>query len=144
MNLETQLRRDEGERLEVYPDSRGIKTAGVGHNLIAHGVDLPLWAPITQQQSDEWLQQDIAEARAHLLSKLPWASGLDDARLGVLINMTFNLGIGGLLGFHHTLTLIQVGQYAEAAEAMLQSTWAKQVGSRATRLAAQMETGIWT
>jgi lysozyme len=144
MDLETQLRRDEGERLTVYLDSRGIRTAGVGRNLEVHGIDLPVGAHITQQQSDEWLQQDIANAKSQLLAQLPWASELDDARLGVLINMTFNLGIHGLLGFHHTLTLIQAKHYDMASEAMLQSTWSQQVGNRAIRLAVQMESGVWT
>lgn len=143
MDLLTQLRRDEGERLEVYLDSRGIRTAGVGHNLEAHGIDWPVGTPITQQQSDQWLADDIDATTTQLQARLPWTSSLDDARLGVLQNMAFNLGVIGLLGFHHTLTLVQAGDYAGAADAMLQSKWAEQTGARAHRLAEQMRTGIW-
>ena len=58
----------------------------------------------------------------------------------MLINMAFNLG-GKLLTFGHTLTAMQHGDYAAAANAMLASKWAAQVGQRAQRLANAMRTG---
>ena len=45
------------------------------------------------------------------------------------------------LGFHNTLAAIEAGNYAAASGGMLASKWAKQVGARATRLAAMMKTG---
>lgn len=143
-DIVSQLKRDEGEVLEVYLDSKGIRTAGVGHNLQAHDLDWPVGTPITQEQSDLWLNSDIANAKMDLAAKLPWVMYLDPVRQGVLINMCFNIGVNALLGFHHTLTLVQSGDYSGAASAMLQSLWARQVGPRATRLANQMSTGIWT
>jgi lysozyme len=50
----------------------------------------------------------------------------------------FNLGVNGLRGFKKTLKLIQEGMYKEAATAMLQSCWAKQVRRRAKELAQLM------
>jgi lysozyme len=41
------------------------------------------------------------------------------------------MGIGGLLTFKNTLLLIKTGQYKKAADEMLKSLWAKQVGNRA-------------
>jgi lysozyme len=61
----------------------------------------------------------------------------------VLVNMAFNMGINGLLGFKHTLELVRTGNYADAADAMLNSKWAEQVGPRAKRLSEQMRTGEW-
>jgi lysozyme len=37
--------------------------------------------------------------------------------------------------------MVERGDYAGAAHNMLQSKWARQVGRRATRLAAMMRTG---
>jgi lysozyme len=54
------------------------------------------------------------------------------------------MGIPGLLGFRTTLALVKGGQFVEAAKAMLESKWAKQVGTRATRLTQQMSDGNWT
>ena len=143
MDLITQLKRDEGQVLEVYLDSLGIPTAGCGHNLPAHGIDLPVGTPITQDQSDEWLQQDIDAATSALEQHLPWTLELDDARKGAFQNLCFNMGIFKLLGFHHMLGYAHVGQWPEASAALLDSNYARQVGARATRIAEQLTTGVW-
>jgi lysozyme len=142
-NLREQLIRDEGQILHVYRDSQGILTAGVGHNCEAHNEGLAEGQTISQEQSDLWLDQDIAEAKQILFSKLPWTVNLDEARQGVLLNMCFNIGIYSLLKFHLTLQAIKDENYPEAAIYMLQSKWASQVGARAQRLSTQMSTGIW-
>lgn len=142
-NLKDQLRRDEGEVLHVYPDSKGIRTAGVGHNLEAHGIDLPLGAKITREQCEKWLDEDAEHAARQVLSCLTWAWKLDPIRLAVLINMAFNMGLGKLCEFKQTLELVRKREYDAAATEMLDSLWAKQVGERAKRLAEQMKTGAW-
>lgn len=150
-DLESQLRRDEGERLVVYLDSKGIRTGGVGHNLEAHGIDWPVGTPIPQEVSDEWLASDIADVKMDLAAHLPWAITLDDARQGVLLNMLFNMGWGndlhGLSTFHNFLALMRTDNYEGAAVAMLESSWAKPapvgVGPRAQRLSRQVLLGQW-
>jgi lysozyme len=64
-------------------------------------------------------------------------------RKGVLLNMSFQLGVEGLLKFERALGLIEVGPYDLAAHAMLQSKWAKQTPARAMRMAEQMRGGQW-
>jgi lysozyme len=49
--------------------------------------------------------------------------------------------MAGLLGFKNTLKFIETGEYKKAADNMLLSKWAKQVGQRANRLAKMMEQG---
>jgi len=142
-NLQQQLKRDEGEILHVYLDSMGIPTAGVGHNLRAHGINLPVGTPITQAQSDEWLQQDISLACSILSAHLSWVDSLGDIRRAALQNMCFNMGIGKLLGFHHFLGFMESGNYEAASGEMLNSAWAVQVGARAKRLSLQVKTGVW-
>lgn len=134
-NLSEQLIRDEGIRRFPYYDSVGKITIGVGRNLSDVGLD-----------ADEitfLLSNDIKHATTMLEANFPWTSGLDEVRRGVLVNMCFNLGIGGLAGFRQTLSKIQAGDYSGAAQEMLQSKWAQQVGSRAQRLAVQLESGTW-
>ena len=140
MTIYEQLQRDEGVVLHPYHDSLGFLTWGIGHKVEPGEVvpDTP-----TEQDAFEQLVKDVQRASQHLENSLPWISELDEARRGVLLNMTFNMGIGGLLGFHRTLTMIEAGNYEGAAEAMLQSKWATQVGIRATRLSQQMRTGEW-
>ncbi|HYE19703.1 MAG TPA: glycoside hydrolase family protein [Tepidisphaeraceae bacterium] len=135
MTLREQLIRDEGCKLRVYKDSRGIETIGVGRNLRDKG--------ISQHEADMLLDADILEYSAAVIANLPWSLRLDEARRAVLVNMAFNLGVRGLLGFRNMLAAVEAGQYDRAADEMMDSQWAGQVGERAARLARQMQTGIW-
>jgi|SRR5581483_8811785 len=135
MNLIDQLIRDEGVRLKPYRDQVGKLTIGVGRNLDDVG--------ISELEAEWLLHNDISRAEDALLQALPWAKDLDEVRRSALINMAFNMGIGGLLGFKNTLAAIQEGRYNDAADGMFESKWATQVGPRAHRLALQIKTGEW-
>jgi len=131
--LREQLIQHEGIRLHVYLDSRGIETIGVGRNLRTRG--------ITYSEAMLMLDHDITEFMRDLARVLPWTDSLDAVRLRVLIDMAFNLGIAGLLTFKRFLASAQTGDYAVAAQDMLESQWARQVGHRAHTLAEMMRTG---
>ena len=134
-NLKDQLLRDEELRLKPYTDSVGKLTIGVGRNLSDKGISF--------QEAQTLLVNDIGAALSELQSALPWTATLDDVRKGAMLNMTFNLGIGGLLEFHDFLARMERGDFPGAAGAMLDSLWARQVGARATRLSIQIQTGVW-
>ena len=142
-DIYSQLRRDEGTRLFVYPDDRGFNTIGNGHNLDANPLPFDVSGGITLAQCDQILHDDVACIGAHLVSHLPWIMQLDDARRGVLLNMAFNMGVPGELTFHHTLDDTQAGRYQQSAADMKASLWYTQVGARADRLVQQMLTGVW-
>jgi hypothetical protein len=57
--------------------------------------------------------------------------------------MAFNLGFGGLLKFPVMLRAVKEQRWDDAATAMLDALWARQVGARATRLAQQMRDDRW-
>lgn len=135
MTIFEQLVRDEGIRLFPYRDSVGKLTIGVGRNLEDVG--------ISQSEAMHLLNNDVERTIWELEKKLPWFSALEEVRRMVLVNMGFNMGVGGLLEFAKTLSLVRNGQHALAAEEMLDSKWARQVGARALRLAEQMSTGNW-
>ena len=137
--LIAELRRDEGVRYSPYKDTVGIDTVGVGHNLKAK--PLALTYPLTDAEVDRILECDLDEVFAELDKHLPWWRDMSQARQRVLANMAFNLGVAGLLTFKNTLTEIQRGHYQIAADNMLKSKWAKQVGQRANRLAKMMVEG---
>ena len=136
--LINQLRRDEGEVLHAYPDSLSYLTIGVGRL-----IDKRKGGGITAEEAAYLLNNDIERTQAELLRRAPWIALLDAARRGCLINMAFQLGIDGLLGFKNTLEMVRRGDYAGAAAGMLQSLWARQTPERAKRLSAQMLTGVW-
>lgn len=128
-----QLRLHEGERLKPYRCTAGKLTIGIGRNLEDRG--------ITAEESAYLLGNDIDHHWRELLRALPWVASLDSVRQRVLLDMAFNLGITGLLGFKNTLATIKAGNYQRGAEMMLQSKWAGQVGQRAVRLSRMMATG---
>lgn len=148
--LARQLMHDEGREIDsagmhvAYRCPAGKLTIGYGHNLDANPVPgLGENSRISEDQAQRLLHADIDAVEKDVTRKLPWARSLSAARQGVLINMAFNLGMTGLLGFKNTLADIQRGNFAGAAKRMLQSKWAAQVGRRAIRLSRQMETGRW-
>ena len=131
--LAEQLKKHEGVRLKPYTDTVGKLTLGIGRNLEDKG--------ITEQEALFMLNNDVDYFYTKLDKRLDWFKLLNNARQNVLVNMAFNLGVAGLLTFKDTLKLISVGRYKEAAEEMLNSKWAGQVGYRAQELAEQMRTG---
>ena len=136
MNLDAlmaELERDEGVRFRPYKDSVGKTTIGVGRNLDDVG--------ISNVEARQLLLNDIARTTADLDKALPWWRTLDEVRQRVLVNMAFNMGTGGLVKFRQTLVFVKAGMWGAAADGMMASLWAKQVGPRAARLAAMMRTG---
>lgn len=138
--LVRQLRGDEGERPCVYRDSKGYWTIAVGR-LVDKRVK---GAGLRPDEIAYLLNNDIDDRIEQLTRRLPWFQNLDDARRGVLLSMSFQMGVEGLLGFEHALSLVRDGEYDLAADAMLQSKWAREDSpARAARLAQQMLTGEW-
>ena len=139
MTLREQLVRDEGGYQKyAYKDSLGLWTIGYGRC-----VDRSRGKGISEEEAALLLDNDIRDTTADLLTALPWVAGLDEVRKAALVNMAFNLGVQGLLGFRATLEAMKAREWTEASIHMMESKWARQVGQRATRLAEQVRTGIW-
>ncbi len=121
------LTRDEGMRTELYADTVGKQTIGVGRNLTDNG--------ITKQEALLMLGNDIDNVEAELDHRVPWWRDMPvDAQLA-LANMCFNLGWPRLSKFVNMLAALEVGNYRIAADQALDSRWAEQVGGRAMRIA---------
>lgn len=133
-----QLRGDEGVVDHAYQDHLGWWTIGVGRL-----IDKRKGGRLRPDEIDYLLNNDVADRLTELASRIPWFEKLDAARQGALLNMSFQLGVPGLLSFRNTLKLIELGDYAGAAENMLLSKWATQTPERAKRMAKQIRTGEW-
>jgi lysozyme len=131
--LAADLTVDEAKRPRMYLDTEGNWTAGVGRNLSARA--------FSEDEIALMLQNDIRIAEKDLDRVLPWWRQMSEARQNVLANMCFNLGITRLLKFVQALDFMRANRYDAAAQEMLDSKWAKQVGARAVRLAATMRKG---
>lgn len=147
--LVAQIKRHEGFRRTPYQCSAGTWTVGYGHTM---WVDLemnvsPEWAAIILEEydlpraDDDLFEVDKAKGAGFWDDWL--MDEVEDARLFALVNMAFNLGRRRLAGFRKMWNALKQRDYAAAADEMLDSKWAKQVGDRAVELAEQMRTGKW-
>ncbi len=134
MNVIDLIKKHEGLRLKPYRCTADKLTIGYGRNLEDVG--------ISKDEAEILLHHDIQKVIKQL-STIPWFNKLSDVRKSVLIDMCFNLGFEGLMKFRRTLALIESQLYVQAAEEMLDSRWADQVGSRAQTLSKMMKTGEW-
>ena len=132
--LEDQLIAHEGLRLDMYKDTVGIATIGVGRNLQHVGLR-------TEAEARYLLRSDIVAIRSELERALPWLGDLNEVRQRVLMDMAFNMGVSGLMKFEKTMQNIADGRYEAASQEMLRSKWADQVGQRAMTLSKMMATG---
>lgn len=126
--IKDMLIRHEGLKFKVYKDTVGKETIGVGRNLVDRGIT---WA-----EAMYLLDNDIKDFSDELSERLEWFDFKPEPVKNVLIDMAFNMGIGGLLSFHNTLAYIKAGDYLKASESMLKSKWARQVGYRAIELSS--------
>ncbi len=137
MNIDTltsDLIRDEGLKLKPYKCTAGKLTIGIGRNIEDNG--------ISEDEARYMLQNDIKRCAEELDLHTPWWPLMPDAQQNALLNMCFNMGWPRLSGFKRMLAALEVGDYAAAASEALDSKWARQVGSRAERIVAQMVEGI--
>ncbi|MCK9335929.1 MAG: glycoside hydrolase family protein [Candidatus Cloacimonetes bacterium] len=146
--IKVQLVRHEGLRLKPYRCTAGKLTIAIGRNLDDRG--------ISQKEAYAMLERDIQDCEQWLLDEIPEIyNKLDEVRQSVLLNMCISipqsrfaplrepcyLGINGLLGFKNTLAFMKAGDWERAANNMLVSHWAKQVGRRAIELSELMRKG---
>ncbi len=133
--IKAQLVRHEGLGLKPYHCTAGKLTIGIGRNLDDRG--------ITQKEAYAMLERDIQDCEQWLIDEISEIyNKLDEVRQSVLLNMCFNLGIKGLLEFKNTLAFIAAGDWERAANGMLASKWAKQVGMRAIELSEMIRKGM--
>lgn len=134
--LREMLKQHEGLSLFPYRCPAGALTIGYGHNIDENGISI--------QAAELILDDDIDVARrvvTGMLGKDGWKAKLSQNRVNVLVDMAFNLGAAKLPRFKNMISAMQIGNWDTAANEMLDSKWAQQVGRRAINLARMMREG---
>ncbi len=134
-NLKELLIKHEGIELKPYKCTAKKITIGIGRNLEDNG--------ITQEEALYLLNNDITRIENEVTKKFTWFKNLNEARQDVILNMVFNLGLGGFMKFKNTIRFLETGQYSQAAIELLESAWADQVGDRAKELSKIMAKGSY-
>jgi len=127
------LRRHEGVKNTLYKCTSDKWTIGVGRNLEDVG--------LSEEEIDMLLLNDIVRTKELMDDYIPWHSDLDEIRQEALINFVFNVGIGTTMKFKNAMAALEEHDYDTAATEMLDSNWAKQVGSRAIEITQMIKTG---
>lgn len=123
----------EGIKLKPYHCTANKLTIGVGRNLEDCG--------ISKTEAMFMLDNDLAEAERYLKA-YDWFREIDRVRQEVLIELCFNIGIAKIIQFKNMIKAIHEKDFNEASEHMLDSIWAKQVGSsRSNNMAERMRSG---
>ena len=141
----------EGMVLTVYEDSLGIETIGIGRNLKDRGItkeeldymDIPSMDVvyehgITEADARYLAMNDIRIVENELCRVHPCVEDLDSVRQLILMDTAFNMGVPRLCKFKNMWGAIHDSNYEIASIEMLDSRWAKQVGSRAVKLSDAM------
>lgn len=132
----------------IYKCPAGFDTIGYGRNIEANplkGYELPMLqnGKISKENAKKLLRDDLSDFYEQLCNSSIGANykKLDLVRQACLLDMCFNMGLKTLLTFKKTLGLIWEGKYKEAANEMLESRWASQVGTRASKISNWIKTG---
>ena len=126
------IMKDEGWNPKPYKCTEGIWTIGFGTNITR----------ITREEGNALLDLRLNKIIDHdLLTFREELGNLNNARIVVLINMLYQLGLLGVKKFTRMRQAIKDKDFRRASIEMLNSRWHKQTPHRCRRLAKIMETG---
>lgn len=114
---------NEGCRLQSYRDGGGVWTIGYGHT----GPDVKPNQVITQAEADAKFIENYGTAAAEAQQYVTpdcWAA-MGVARQAVIVDMAFQLGLGGLRKFAGMHALLEKGEWDAAADDALESEVAR-------------------
>ena len=126
----------EDYRRLAYRCPAGKLTIGYGRNLEDNGV--------TEAEADYLLVNDVVRVTRALKKMLPVWSGLSPARQAALVDMGFQLGVDGLMGFQRMLACLQAGDFDGAAREVMDSHYGREFVRRARQNASMIRTGEWS
>ncbi len=138
--LKEQIKRHEGEVLEVYEDSLGYLTLGVGHLIQKSDPEYgqPAGTPVSQEVVDLYYADDFdkhVDETIHVCENNNIVfDALPESIQHVLVNMCFNLGANRLGKFRNMLAAVSTSDWKEMASQMEDSRWFGQVGRRSVEL----------
>ena len=142
MNIDlckAEIKRHEGEVLEIYIDSLGYKTLGVGHLCQPNDIeyDWEVGTPVSQEVVDAYYEMDFRKhyyEAVNVFGDKKGFNNLPDDIQRVLVNMAFNLGGTRLSKFRNMLQACRNHDWQEMARQMQDSRWFGQVGRRSIEL----------
>lgn len=138
---------EEGYREAPYLDTQGFPTVAGGIRIGPKGASLSNYIfQVPRRVGDVWKQCIVEKKVQEMQQRELIRQALlkcNDARSDVLISMAYQMGVDGLALFRGMLTSVTQGDFDAAANAMLDSLWARQTAGRARRHAEAMRSGTY-
>lgn len=129
------IKAHEGFRDHIYKDSLGKATIGYGFLVAALSPDELKFnggkvEPMSREVAEKILNLKVSKLKKRVFQCLPWLQSKPQNVQDTLIEMAYQLGLAGLLGFRHTLGCIEAGDYAQAARNLKASLLYRQTPKR--------------
>lgn len=124
---------DEGDRSKPYIDTKGKVTIGIGRNLTDDG--------IAEDEKELMFSNDVGMAESIAEGLFKGFYQMSPNRQAALANLAFNMGERTLETFTVFIGLVNAQNWSAAADDLLQTKWATEVGPRAQRRADQIRNG---
>ena len=121
--MQIYIKRNEGLRLKPYHCQAGKLTIGYGRNLEAKGISI--------KEAEYLFKNDLKIVIKQVANRIEFYRELSYKRKMVLVDMAFNMGIEGLLGFKKMLAALKRSDFLEAGKELMRSKYAEQVKTRA-------------
>ena len=125
-DLLKRIKHHEGYRKSVYQCTEGYDTIGYGFAI----KDLEL----DEDLAEEILTRKVEKLIRRVRSKFDWLDSVPREVQGVIVEMSYQMGVSGVSKFKKALHAMQMLQWKEAAKELLDSRWAKQTPNRAKEL----------
>lgn len=148
MTLYEMLKHDEGIKLDLYKDTEGYYTIGVGHLVTKspnrqEAIRILGSDTITHAKAEQLFNDDIkitikGVLNNSRLSKL--YNQLEVNRQYALVNMCYQMGVQGVSTFNNSLSYLEQRNWSKAAANLRLSKWHKQTSNRANRVISVFET----
>jgi lysozyme len=116
------IERHEGYTRFPKPDAHNTLEVGYGLNLNRRGL---------YRDEADWLVIQEVTRLYGWLSSFDWFLRMSPLRQAALLDMAYDLGEDGVDEFARMIAWLDQNDYASAADEMLHSKWADQVGQRA-------------
>jgi lysozyme len=147
MTLKQLLTKHEGKKNEEYRCTSNRRSIGIGHNIDAKGLpdDIEAFLEdngyITDEMIDRLYEMDISDAITDAIRLYPALKSFSEPRIFALIDFVFNVGYKTASTFKNTNRAINEERWDDAADGLLASKYARQVGRRARDVAEMLRDG---
>jgi lysozyme len=128
------LKAHEGYRRFAYECSEGRLTIGYGTMIENGGHGVPEYIA-------ELLLRDYLQTLETRFAALDWYKSLDDNRRGAILEMGYQMGYEGVLGFRKMIEAVGDHDWDRVLSEALDSRWARQTPARANDVARRLAYG---